>query len=241
MEITSYRQAADYANEKFKHASMREFVYGFDEISHRDIKGIGAAYKLICLEFLMIYLKWVNTSRRELYSYKSLHFENANRVLFSLYKTARLDLDVMIYTLTEAQRDVEAEGEASFFYGMIDAAHPCNYGRLYRPIYEWMRSLQTSEGNQDKLLSYFVGVLQNVSALTDASVTDEKKGEDVFSSFEIGGETYRAMEMLYTDKFGARYILTARNYFASEVQYDYMSIDGASNIIVMKKIDRSKV
>ena len=120
MEIVNYKEAAALLNERITSASLKEFLFGSESVSHRQVKGIGAIYKLLKADFLLIYLSYLRLSRTEIYSYKSRYFNNVADAFGRLYHDNSFGLDMVIYVLSEAQKDVIANGGESFFAPFLD-------------------------------------------------------------------------------------------------------------------------
>ena len=108
MEIVNYKEAAALLNERIRSASLKEFLFGSENVSHRQVKGIGAIYKLLKADFVLIYLAFLRLSRTEIYSYKSRYFGNVADAFGRLYHDNSFGLDMVIYVLSEAQKDVIA-------------------------------------------------------------------------------------------------------------------------------------
>ena len=219
MDIINYRQCAVLANERIKDPCMRETIFGIKEISFRDIKGVGALYKLARVQFVIVYLKWLNTSRGVLNSYRSAHFKKINSVLFSLYKTQKLDLDVVIFVLSEVQRDIMEQKENSFFYGLLCSDVFCEFSKLYGIIHEWLRSVQTSEDNKETLLHYLTVLLQSADGIANASIDKNNK------TLSLYDKVYSLNDVIVFDENGDAFLLTNRISIGNKTQFEYVSVD----------------
>ena len=229
MDIINYKQCAAYANERIKDPNVREFVFGIKELSYRDIKGVGALHKILRGQFAIVYLKWLNTSRSELNKYQSNHFKKINTVLFSLYKTQNLDLDVIIYIMSEAQRDIIDQKDQSFFYGLLNTNVFCEFSKLYGIITEWMRSLQTSEDDKETILKHLVVLLQSSEALACAVINRDDK------TLEVLDNLYKLHDVIIFDENEEALLLTNRSYYRNKIQYEYVSMDGLYTKIITKE------
>ncbi len=235
MEIGSYKQAAAYINEAYSFPSLKSFVFGLSDISFRDIKGVGAINKVLTVEFLLIYLNWINTSRNKLRGYSSSHFERASEVMKDLYRTQKFNLDVVIYVLTEGQKDIAEIGEASFFYPLMDTTNKCEFGTIYSMIDDWMNDLQTSEEVIDKILKQFVSVITMAKALRKTEVVTVKDGNELKTNFIFDGVTLNTWDVVRIDKNGNRFVLIDIRYDRDNALYHYMTIDDLSYETVIKK------
>ena len=234
MEITTYKQAAAYINEYYASPKLREFIFGLEEVSFRDIKGIGAINKVLTAEFLIVYFSWASLDRNAMRPYRSKHFDHASEVMRSLYKGQKFGLDAMIYVLTEGKKDIAEKGESSFFYPLIDVSEPCELGRIYCLIDEWKNDLQTSETSVEVILNHFISVIKMAKALRTADVVVEA-GE---TSFIFDGNTLRTRDIVYIDKEGNRFVLSDIGYEKDEALCHYMTIDDFSFVTVIKKVNR---
>jgi len=229
MDIINYKQCAVYANERIKDSSMREIIFGIKEVSFRDIKGVGSLYKILRTQFAVVYIKWLNVSRSVLNSYQSTHFKKINPVLFSLYKTQKLDLDVIVYVMSEVQRDIIEQKEKSFFYGLLNNGVFCEFSKLYGVINEWVRSVQTSEDDKETILKYLVILLQSVDGVANSILNREEK------TLVVLNNSYKLNDILIFDESGDTFLLTNRLYVGNKIQYEYVSIDGLYTKIVTRE------
>lgn len=238
MEIESYKQAARYINESYSSPALRKFIFGLEEVSFRDIKGVGSINKVLTVEFLLVYLTWFNTDRNKLRTYKSTHFERASEVMKNLYRGQKFGLDVIIYVLSEGQKDIADLGEASFFYPLMNVTEHCEFGKIYSMIDDWMNDLQTSEDSNDKILAQFVPVIKMARALEKADVTTAIEKDGSKTSFSLDGMTLKTWDIVYVDKTGNRFILLDIGYEREDALYHYMTIDDLSYDTVIKKVNR---
>lgn len=238
MEIESYKQAAKYINEAYASPALRKFIFGLEEVSFRDIKGVGSINKVLTVEFLLIYLKWMNMSRAARRTYKSTHYERAEEVMDRLYRGQKFGLDVIVYVLTEGQKDIREIGEASFFYPYIDASVSCELGRIYGMIDDWMNDLQTSEESLDKIRIHFINTIRMAKALTFADVLTEKENGVLTTSFSLEGESLKTWDIVYVDGKGSRFVLLDIAYEREDALYHYMTIDDLAYETVIKKANR---
>jgi hypothetical protein len=239
MEFETYKQAAKYINEAYASPDLRKFIFGLEEISHHYIKGIGAINKILTVEFLVIYLRWFNTDRNTLRSYKSEHFERASEVMRNLYRSQKFDLDVIVYVLSEGQKDIRELGERSFFYPLIDASVPCDLGKIYGMIDDWMNDLQTAEDNVDKIRTFgFIPTVKMAKALTKTVIKVEKNDGVLTTTMTFDGEPIKTWDVIYTDSVGRRFVLLDVGYEREDAHYHYMTIDDLSHETVIKKANR---
>ena len=238
MEIGSYKKAAAFINTTYESSAMRSFVFGLPEVTSRDIQGIGAINKVLTVEFLLIYLNWLNTPSRKLRTYTSKRFERATEVMKSLYRTQKFDLDVIIYVLGEGQKDIAEIGEESFFYPLMDTTTKCEFGTIYSMIDDWANDLQTSEGDFDKIMQHFVSVVTMAKALFKSDIVTEKDGNDLTTRLVFDGAPLKTYDVVRIDKMGNRFVLVDMRYDKDDVLYRYMTIDDLSYETIIKKSNR---
>ena len=238
MELGSYKKVAAYINETYAFPSMKKFIFGLEDISFRDIKGIGSINKVLTVEFLLIYLTWFNTDRNKLRSYKSVHFEKAADIMKNLYRSQKFNLDVIIYVLSEGQNDIAEIGEKSFFYPLMDTSEQCEFGKIYSMIDDWKNDLQTSEESVDKILHHFASVIKMSRALATTDVVTEKEGGELKTNFVVNGEIVKTWDIVCVDKMGNRSVLLDIGYEKEDALYHYMTIDDLSYNTIIKKANR---
>lgn len=238
MEITSYKQAAKFVNETITAPSVKRFLFGAEEVEHYDLQGIGTINKLLTVEFLLIYCKWINSSRHALHAYKSYHFCRAEEVMRTLYKGRKLSLDMITFVLSEGQEDIFACGERSFFYPLMNAEAHCKFSKIYSLIDDWRTDLQTSTPPLLVVLRYFISALQACRALTTAEVVSQRTDAGYVTEFVLDGEPLHTWNIVHTATDGTRYVLVDKDYDGEDMLYRYMALDDLSRITVIKKADR---
>lgn len=222
----NYKACAAYLNAEMPDEAMRLFLFGAKELGHRDLGGVGAVAKLIRVQFVLIYAKWLSCGRNALARYQSVHAVNVFRLLFRLYKQQRLDLDVMIYTLSEAQKDVAEQRESSFFSDICcDSA--CPYGKIYGLIDGWQRSLQGREEDKETVFNYFVAVLNNAVWISDIKRLDKE------NTFLLGEKALPARDFIYTDPSGIPCLLVDKICMSNKTHYEYVTLDGLRTVQVI--------
>lgn len=238
MEITTYKKAAAYINEAIPSPAVKMFVFGTETVSHHDIKGIDSIYKLLITEFLVVYLRWLNSGRNELRDFKTLHYTKAAEVMDLIYRGQKLNLDTIMFVLAEGQKDVLEVGEASFFFPLIDASDSCKFGKLYSLIDEWKDNLQTSETVIEVILNGFVAAARFSKALSKTDISYSRHGETISAELIWDGEPLNTWDILYTDRIGNRYVLIDKGYDKENALYHYMAIDDFNIVTVIKKANR---
>jgi hypothetical protein len=228
MQIESYRECAQYINERFANEEMRNFVFGVCNVGRRDVQGMGAVYKILKTQFILVYLKWLNSDRRQLAQKKSVNLSNVTNVLNGLYKTTKLDLDVIIYVLGEAQKDVKALGENSFFADVINKETYCPYGRIYSKIYDWLNTLQGTDMDMDQMLAMMVDTVAQADGVASAVWNLEDK------TFTLGDKQLLSGDVIHVDENGIVYVLEDKTFVADKNLYQYVSLDNSLEATVIK-------
>ncbi len=237
MDIFTYKQAANFVNDLIPSASLKQFIFGVNEVSHHDIKGIGSINKVLTAEFLLIYFKWLNSERNELRAFYTPHFKKAEAVMNALYKGQRFNLDVITYVLAEAYKDAVQYGDNSFFFDMIDSSVKCEFGKMYSLIDEWKTNLQTSEPLVETILTNFVSAVSVSKALSKSDFINDTTNNSA-PSFILYDEPLDTKNVIYIDKIGNRYVLVDKSYEKDDALYHYIAIDDFNQITVIKKADR---
>ncbi|MBR2444027.1 MAG: hypothetical protein IKB27_01350 [Clostridia bacterium] len=219
VKIETYKQCAAYINEKSTDPSIKEFVFGASDVTHKHIKKHGPIYRILFSAFSVIYTKWLSCSRNRLQAYKSAHAKNAFKLLYSLYKTQPLNLDVVVYVLSEAQKDVKEQGEQSFFFGIINENSFCPYSKLYGMIADWRRSLQAGEKTEDEILNSLVMLLESSRWLENTSWSEDE------NSFIHQGSIQPCGDFIYVDENKIEYVLINRSYMSKQIKRQYMSLE----------------
>lgn len=229
MEIRNYRQYAASLEELIQDDGLKEFIFGSKEINYRYVKGINTIKKLVEIGFYIIYFKWLNSSFLELKQYLSTHANNIFELLFSLYKSRNPDLDMYIYVLSEAQRDVKEYGEKSFFNNILSKENFCAYSKLYGLIDDLSKNLfiDTSE---EKILVNLINLKDSFAWLTTT------KWDCQTNSFILSGNKYLCRDIVYCDENGETFFLKEKSYMLDTVRYEYVSIDGFHSKYIAKKI-----
>ncbi len=230
MEIANYKEAAALLNERIRSASLKEFLFGSESVSHRQVKGIGAIYKLLKADFLLIYLAYLRLSRTEIYSYKSRYFGNVADAFGRLYHENSFGLDMVIYVLSEAQKDVIANGEKSFFAPYLDPSVHFEYGKIYTLIDKWM-SANHNEIAIETILAHFVAVVLLSRGLYDCEVELSTEDGVTLVSFVHGGETLHAKNLVHADDNGYS-ILVCQTRYTDKTVSDYLTLDNTDHIYV---------
>ncbi len=237
MDIVNRKQAARYVNDRIPSPALKEFIFGSEQPSHKDID-IGSINRVLTTEFLLIYLKWLKASRNELRRYTSKHFSRAQDVMMALYKGQKFDLDAIVYVLTEGQKDICENGDSSFFAPFMDVAEKCEFGKIYGLIDEWKINPQTSVSIETISHHFFTAVSVS-KALTKTDLIRSQQGDTLITDFSLNGEILKTWEIVYVDKTGVRYVLVDKGYEKEDALLHYMAIDDMSRITIIKKANRS--
>lgn len=222
----SFKRCAAYLNERFSSTSIKEFIFNCDEVGFRSIQDMNAIHRIICAQFLLVYLKWLNSSRRELSALKSEHYKKANEALSNLYKQWNLDVDLIVYVLSEAQKDVLELGQESFFADVLEEDISYPYGRLYGYFYSYRTEFANSD--DERLIVLLAFLLKQCKGLANC----EWNGEGNY--FTLGGKILHCGEILYMSNEGTMYALKAKNFAGGKNLYEYVTLDGVETITVIK-------
>ena len=230
MEIVNYKEAAALLNERIASPSLKEFLFGSENVSHRQVKGIGAIYKLLKADFLLIYLAYLRLSRTEIYSYKSRYFSNVSDAFGRLYHDNSFGLDIVIYVLAEAQKDVIVNGEKSFFAPYLNPDVHFEYGKIYTLIDKWM-SANHNEIAIETILAHFVTVVELSRGLYDCGVEITTEDGVTRVSFAHGDSLLHAKNLVHADENGYA-ILVFQTRYTDKTVSDYLTLDNTEHIFV---------
>ncbi len=227
MNILTYKECAAYINSEVHDENLKEFVFLTRQVSFKHIKRMGPIYRVLLCSFSLIYLKWLSSTRKEAERYSGKHSDNVFNVLFGLYRSNQLNLDVVIYVLTEAQKDVIKNGESSFFADIISRENFCAYSKVYGLLDNWQRSVWAGEVDEDIILGHFVNVLNNSLWLRTAEYIPEN------NAFILNGKKLSCRDVIYNDATNTKHILVDRTHMFEKIKRDYLSLDDFTRSIVI--------
>ncbi len=184
MAKLTYSSYAKEVNAKIKDDTLKELLFGMDEVEASDIKGIGVLYNMMTFAFLFAYAKYKYD-----HNAKKLRADspNARRVIDAfecIYNGEDIGLDLIVYVLTEMQLDVISLGEHSYFSGVFENKNKLQMPVLRNVVGTWLQSIKRAEQREDVLLEYFIGLFENLKALQNVSLVEEENG---YYSFRFDG------------------------------------------------------
>lgn len=228
MNISTYKECAAFINEYVSDEELRELIFGEKIVNFKFIKKSAPIYRVMLCSFSLIYLKWLSCTRQEIKKYLSKHSKNVFYVLEELYKSEQLNPDIMIYVLTEAQKDVVENQKNSFFTGIISNDNFCAYSKLYELAYKCPNRNQADEESDSILLQQLVNVIKNSVWLESV----EYKSQE--NKFVINGQEISCRDMIISHGIdNAKYILVDRSYISDKVKKVYMSFFGFNRLITI--------
>lgn len=222
----SYKRCAAYLNERIADGAMREFIFESEDVGFRSIQDLNTIHRIVCTQFLLLYLKWLNTPRRELASLKSAHYKKVNETLIELYKQWNLDVDLIVYVLSEAQKDVLELGKDSFFADILEEGISYPYGRLYGYFYSYRTEFANSDNERLIILLSFV--LKQSKGIASATWNAEE------NSFTLNGKTLLCGDVVYKANGGTMYVLKSKTFVNGKGLYEYVTLNGIETITVIK-------
>lgn len=160
-KITTFSALADNINSRI-HEGLRWLLFSCDDVEAVDLRSIGAVACLAEAAFLLVYLDWDKRGRGIDKNKLPPHARNAVDLLENVYAGERLCLDVIIYVLTEAKRDVMQNGKASIFSGIL-TNHDCHYGHIYDLIYYWTNDVDFCEKDMTVIFNAVLSILESVN------------------------------------------------------------------------------
>ena len=222
----SYKRCAAYLNERIADAAMREFIFESEEVGFRSIQDFNTIHRIVCSQFLLVYLKWLNTPRRELSALKSVHYKKVNETLTALYKQWSLDVDLIVYVLSEAQKDVLELGKDSFFADILEDGISYPYGRLYGYFY----SYRTEFGNVDneRRIVLLAFLLKQSKGIAAAKWNKEE------NYFILNDKALLCGDVVYMANGGTMYVLKSKTFVNGKGLYEYVTLNGIETVTVIK-------
>ncbi len=166
-----------------------------DEVEGSDIKGIGVLYKMMTFTFMFAYAKYKYDREN-----KRLRIDspNAKRVIDAfecIYNGEDVGLDLIIYVLTEIQLDVISMGDHSYFYGIFVNKNKLQIPTLRSVVGTWLQSIKRAEQREDVLLSYFIGLFENMTLFRQIKIVEEEDGCIAFD-YEPYGEVIPSYSLI---------------------------------------------
>ena len=191
----TYASYAKEVNKKIKDPSLRELLFGMDEVEATDLKGIGTLYKMMTFAFMFTYAKYKFDSEAKKIKADT---PNAKRVFDAfdcVYNGEDIGLDLIIYVLTEIQLDVVSVGERSYFSGIFANKSKLQIPVLRNVIGIWLQSVKRAEQREEILLSYFAGLFENFILFRGLELRPDENGYCAFY-FEPYGEVIPSYSLL---------------------------------------------
>lgn len=172
----TFSSYAKEVNQKIKDSTLKELLFGMDEVEGEDIKGIGVLYKMMTFAFMFAFAKFKYDREN-----KKIRMEtpNAKRVADAfdcIYNGEDVGLDLIIYVLTEMQLDVVSVGERSYFKGIFENKNKLQIPVLRNVIGTWLQSIKRAEQRDDVLLSYFIGLFENLVVFRNVTLIEDESG-----------------------------------------------------------------
>jgi len=231
MKKDDYETFAKKLNQEIKCPNLKEILFGMSDIKAEDIMGIGTINRIITFGFVVAFIKWRNDLLK---GNKIPSTPNAKRVFdtFSyIYNGENIDLDLMIYVLTEMQMDVMTFGERSYFSEIISSGQDTiQIPSLRVLIKTWFQSAKHAEKNQDIILNKLKGLCNAFPFLFNMNASF-KKEELQFETVDLSffDETLDACLILIKNDFGFYFLSSYENMADNQSKLTYRSLDGVES------------
>ncbi len=227
--LQTAKDIAKYVNRTYESDTVRSFLFGFESMQKSQADKYYVIHSLLMLTYSCIYAKWMKFGRRCATYARNPHADKVFQVLGTVYKAQPLDLDVVLYTLTEGRRDVIECGENSFFYEFFAAEGVCKYSKLYDLLSISVEKAEGMEGQEQKVMEYMPLLVQDLKIL---HTLDAKIGAPVSQTSDkctvtlcFGGEEYPTHDFLtYSNVTEEVNIMTKRHVMNDYVKRNYLSI-----------------
>lgn len=211
-KIDTYARLADTINARMGDENLRKLLFDVKQVEDEDLQYIGAIERIADIAYLLIYLKWAKHKNDLHKNEQTPHCRNVFCLLEKVYAGERLCLDVVIYTLTEAERDVMQAGKKSFFADIL-TDRECHYGHIYDLVYNWTNSFDFCESNLNVIFKALLSILESVGWFENIRLFCDEAGGMTLQS---AGETYACGD----------YFCRAENRYCLLESYELIS-DGA--------------
>ncbi|MCL2755489.1 MAG: hypothetical protein FWE45_00335 [Firmicutes bacterium] len=208
--MTSYNEFAKKINKEIKCPNLRELLFGMPDVEAEDLKGIGTINRMLTFGFMVAFTKWKNC----IIDGNKIHLSPNSRRVFdafkSVYNGENIELDLIIYTMTEMQLDEYGIGKQSYFSDIISGAEDTvQIPALRNLIKTWFQSVKRAEKNQEILLGKLVGLYNAFPFLKNSKVSFVKHEELPFELIEIElrqGKVLKPYMIMARNEFGNFYL-----------------------------------
>lgn len=220
-----------FVNEYYLCPLNREILFGSDRVAFRHVRGSAPLIRIALLGAILLYIKWKRLSRKERLSYSSRHYDRVESLFTDLYGAEAFDINSAIYILLEGRKDVVERKEKSFFYGLISIDEPCEFGKVYRVVDEWLST--TDHINKSYTEEYIFDLL--LASIKSLVILKEYKAisQDEFSFVKENDLLKDQFVLLYKDY--ECLLLNKVHEGATKMVYEYISLNDFRRVIIEEK------
>lgn len=210
MELT-YAEVAERIDEEIKDENLKKLLFGRKHPDEDDLGGIGILYRMMLFTFFYVFAKY-KADKKE--NKLENVYPNAQRVFDSfecVYNGEDICFDFIMYVLTEIQIDVISYGRKSYFYGIFSTdENSLQIPQVRIPVKTWLHSAKLAEQDNNKILTWFMGLYDCLPVLRNAKVLEIPASEDAESEwykktkfnyvFTPKNFEFSGFELLFIDK-----------------------------------------
>lgn len=207
-------ELAEYVNNNLP-KGIRKVLFGDSEVDPSYISTDTIyLYSAIQLQFLLCYSEWNRCGRPKTDDY---YLKKAFKTFERMFYDFDMSLDVILYALSNCERDVHQNKEKSFFYDYFEIDPFFKYSRLFDvinkcPEYEKWENIIFDMSQQ---------LFSNAKVLRHTEIDEEQK------TFLFNGNIYPFCDYFMVEKKGfldSYWVIdsiTKQNCSASEIRYVY--------------------
>ena len=253
--MNNYRELAKKINDEIKSSELKELLFDTTCVMASQVKGVCAISKLLSFGFIVAFIKWRNDHRKKIEFPRT---PNANRVfdMFNgIYNGENVELDLMIYSLTEMQLDeFSFGGGESYFNGLISGGQDTVQIPSLRPLIKTaLQSSRKVEKSEEVLVDLFLKLYNTFPFLKDCAISFEEE-DLLFKKLEVnkekqsknmleeseenfrfktvkitlkpGSQPLDSNMLLIKNSFGSFYLSSFENIDSAKTRFFYYSLDG---------------
>lgn len=240
MNFQSLDDLVNYINTEIKDDALKNLIFETEFVSARRVESsiIQIIHNLLQVQFLLLYVKWRSLSAQEKNAASFTHSTKVFKVLSEVYKQQEMNFDVLIYVLSEAQRDVVDVGDKSMFREFFSSDAPCIFSRYYDVLDYWVNG-DTNSDDEKSLLDFdlfelLCDLIKNAQILSKVYL--ERESTNAILCVE--NRRYALKGLIYYDEDGLTYLLNRTHEYIGGMKFEFVC---TSNFNLRKIVDSTKI
>ena len=236
--VPSYAEIAAIMDEEIQDKTLKLFLFGSPKIKESFIKGIGIFYKILMYAFIFALAK---------YKHDVSNAKRAMEALDCVYDGEDVNLDFIIYVLTEMQLDVITNDKKSYFSCIFSNEENITQIPIFRQLIKtWLSSAAYAEKDEEVLRRLLFGLYRSLSVfqkveLREKEVETGKTEEEEIVTYEFYfGRTKEVIgdSCLFKQVGGEFYYLASYEYFSNaQLKLVYASV--VEKKLLIKMVSKS--